>query len=244
MGQTSTTKPEPLKCPRCESANTKFCYYNNYNKSQPRHFCKGCKRHWTEGGVLRNVPVGGGRKNKRLKITREKSNSQILVVEDEEKNVFDNLYHELNLPSSSLPHDTITNNLCCSNPSKIQSHSCQTLKKYITFERSDTHSATLLKSPDNIASNIFTGAPQDENMLLSLSFDKIPCSIHTSTNQSSNIYNYMENLDSTMEESTITWQGPGTSSLMIENMQSYWNWNDIEALDDLNRLWDDTEIKP
>ncbi|XP_019190291.1 PREDICTED: dof zinc finger protein MNB1A-like [Ipomoea nil] len=58
---------QPLKCPRCASANTKFCYYNNYNKSQPRHFCKGCKRHWTEGGTLRNVPVGGSRKNKRLK---------------------------------------------------------------------------------------------------------------------------------------------------------------------------------
>ncbi|KAK9092444.1 hypothetical protein Syun_027355 [Stephania yunnanensis] len=57
----------PLKCPRCDSTNTKFCYYNNYNKSQPRHFCKSCRRHWTKGGTLRNVPVGGGRKNKRLK---------------------------------------------------------------------------------------------------------------------------------------------------------------------------------
>ncbi|KAB2007389.1 hypothetical protein ERO13_D10G024350v2 [Gossypium hirsutum] len=51
----------------CDSLNTKFCYYNNYNKSQPRHFCKACKRHWTKGGTLRNVPVGGGRKNQRLK---------------------------------------------------------------------------------------------------------------------------------------------------------------------------------
>lgn len=54
------------KCPRCDSANTKFCYYNNYNLSQPRHFCKACRRYWTKGGVLRNVPVGGGcRKTKR-----------------------------------------------------------------------------------------------------------------------------------------------------------------------------------
>lgn len=57
--------PERLNCPRCDSTNTKFCYYNNYNKSQPRHFCKSCKRHWTKGGTLRNVPVGGARKNKR-----------------------------------------------------------------------------------------------------------------------------------------------------------------------------------
>ncbi|KAF8391324.1 hypothetical protein HHK36_023628 [Tetracentron sinense] len=59
---------QPLKCPRCDSSNTKFCYYNNYSLSQPRHFCKDCKRYWTRGGILRNVPVGGGcRKNKRLK---------------------------------------------------------------------------------------------------------------------------------------------------------------------------------
>ncbi|KAL2465070.1 Dof-type domain-containing protein [Abeliophyllum distichum] len=45
-----------LKCPRCDSPNTKFCYYNNYNLSQPRHFCKSCRRYWTKGGVLRNVP--------------------------------------------------------------------------------------------------------------------------------------------------------------------------------------------
>ncbi|KVH99299.1 Zinc finger, Dof-type [Cynara cardunculus var. scolymus] len=60
--------PQALKCPRCESLNTKFCYYNNYNLSQPRHFCKNCRRYWTKGGVLRNVPVGGGcRKTKRSK---------------------------------------------------------------------------------------------------------------------------------------------------------------------------------
>ncbi|CAM0880189.1 unnamed protein product [Alopecurus aequalis] len=47
-------------CPRCDSTDTKFCYYNNYNLSQPRHFCKGCRRYWTRGGSLRNVPVGGG----------------------------------------------------------------------------------------------------------------------------------------------------------------------------------------
>ncbi|KAI3680727.1 hypothetical protein L6452_35502 [Arctium lappa] len=59
---------EALKCPRCDSSNTKFCYYNNYSLSQPRHFCKACKRYWTRGGTLRNVPVGGGcRKNKRVK---------------------------------------------------------------------------------------------------------------------------------------------------------------------------------
>ncbi|KAI7751035.1 hypothetical protein M8C21_028434 [Ambrosia artemisiifolia] len=51
---------EHLKCPRCDSNNTKFCYYNNYNLSQPRHYCKDCRRYWTKGGTLRNIPIGGG----------------------------------------------------------------------------------------------------------------------------------------------------------------------------------------
>ncbi|KAL2489479.1 dof zinc finger protein DOF5.4-like [Forsythia ovata] len=57
-----------LKCPQCDSPNTKFCYYNNYNLSQLRHFCKSYQRYWTKGGVLRNVSVGGDcRKTKRSK---------------------------------------------------------------------------------------------------------------------------------------------------------------------------------
>lgn len=58
-------------CPRCGCSNTKFCYYNNYSLTQPRYFCKGCRRYWTKGGSLRNVPVGGGcRKNRRGKSLR------------------------------------------------------------------------------------------------------------------------------------------------------------------------------
>ncbi|KZV33803.1 DNA binding with one finger 5 family protein [Dorcoceras hygrometricum] len=62
LSRQGTRKPEleQFPCPRCESTNTKFCYYNNYNLSQPRHFCKSCRRYWTRGGSLRNVPVGGG----------------------------------------------------------------------------------------------------------------------------------------------------------------------------------------
>nr|AZL49124.1 Dof transcription factor 01 [Boehmeria nivea] len=60
QAQAQFPEQEQLKCPRCESLNTKFCYYNNYNLSQPRHFCKNCRRYWTKGGALRNIPVGGG----------------------------------------------------------------------------------------------------------------------------------------------------------------------------------------
>ncbi|KAF3513833.1 hypothetical protein F2Q69_00009289 [Brassica cretica] len=58
-------KPPPRVCPRCNSTNTKFCYYNNHSVSQPRYKCKECRRNWTHGGALRNIPIGGsGRKKK------------------------------------------------------------------------------------------------------------------------------------------------------------------------------------
>lgn len=64
-------KPDKLiPCPRCNSMETKFCYYNNYNVNQPRYFCKNCQRYWTAGGTMRNVPVGSGRrKNKSSSIS-------------------------------------------------------------------------------------------------------------------------------------------------------------------------------
>ncbi|RDX87949.1 Cyclic dof factor 2, partial [Mucuna pruriens] len=64
--KTGPKKPDKvIPCPRCNSMDTKFCYYNNYNVNQPRHFCKHCQRYWTAGGTMRNVPVGAGRrKNK------------------------------------------------------------------------------------------------------------------------------------------------------------------------------------
>ncbi|KAI9089168.1 hypothetical protein K1719_029447 [Acacia pycnantha] len=63
----ANSENQNLRCPRCDSSNTKFCYYNNYNLTQPRHFCKTCRRYWTKGGALRNVPIGGGcRKNRNV----------------------------------------------------------------------------------------------------------------------------------------------------------------------------------
>ncbi|RZS17299.1 hypothetical protein BHM03_00049428 [Ensete ventricosum] len=57
---------EALPCPRCKSKETRFCYFNNYNVNQPRHFCKACHRYWTAGGTLRsNVPIGAVRRRGR-----------------------------------------------------------------------------------------------------------------------------------------------------------------------------------
>lgn len=71
----------PQKCPRCESTHTKFCYYNNYSLSQPRYFCKTCRRYWTKGGTLRNIPVGGGcRKNKKPSSSNSPSSKKPNIV--------------------------------------------------------------------------------------------------------------------------------------------------------------------
>ncbi|TKY48491.1 Dof zinc finger protein DOF2.1 [Spatholobus suberectus] len=78
--QEKKPRPHPeqaLKCPRCDSTSTKFCYYNNYSLSQPRYFCKSCRRYWTKGGTLRKVPVGGGcRKNKRSTPSSKRAQDQ------------------------------------------------------------------------------------------------------------------------------------------------------------------------
>ncbi|OIW04594.1 hypothetical protein TanjilG_18071 [Lupinus angustifolius] len=72
---------EPVNCPRCSSTNTKFCYYNNYSLTQPRYFCKTCRRYWTEGGSLRNVPVGGGsRKNKKVTTASTSASSKVMIL--------------------------------------------------------------------------------------------------------------------------------------------------------------------
>ncbi|KAF3635941.1 putative calcium-binding protein CML30-like [Capsicum annuum] len=64
-----------LPCPRCNSMETKFCYFNNYNTSQPRHFCKNCQRYWTAGGTMRNVPVGAGRRKHKNSVLHDSYSS-------------------------------------------------------------------------------------------------------------------------------------------------------------------------
>ncbi|XP_074316260.1 dof zinc finger protein DOF5.6-like [Silene latifolia] len=66
-----------LKCPRCDSTHTKFCYYNNYSLSQPRYFCKTCRRYWTKGGTLRNIPVGGGCRKTKKSSSKKPSNDSL-----------------------------------------------------------------------------------------------------------------------------------------------------------------------
>nr|QYF06665.1 Dof [Betula platyphylla] len=66
---------QALKCPRCESTHTKFCYNNNYNLSQPRYFARP-----VEGIGPKEAPLGtflsavDARKNKKFSV--KKSNDQ------------------------------------------------------------------------------------------------------------------------------------------------------------------------
>ncbi|XP_047308941.1 dof zinc finger protein DOF3.2-like [Impatiens glandulifera] len=114
--QEKKTRPhaeQALKCPRCDSTNTKFCYYNNYSLTQPRYFCKSCRRYWTQGGTLRNVPVGGSfRKNTKKSSSSSSSSKTSKTGQDHPPllhNHFPSLTYDSNhdhlalVPFSNLP---------------------------------------------------------------------------------------------------------------------------------------------
>ncbi|CAI9087516.1 OLC1v1021597C1 [Oldenlandia corymbosa var. corymbosa] len=253
--QQQNNQPEPLKCPRCGSMNTKFCYYNNYNKSQPRHFCKACKRHWTKGGTLRNVPVGGGRKNKRLKIssnppsTTTTTTPSSVAAAAKNNNNINNVDHSFPL-TSSVSNDAINS---------LSGKSWMSSIKNTTFS----------------SSPMFSLGHQDHQSLQfsfsSLSpFDTIPSSFPSSNlSLGNNIYEYntggdqLDHVESTT--STITTVTPPTTTTTTTasavfnshswqqqqqgdpaandaaEMPSYWNWNvsDPFVSTDINVSWDE-----
>lgn len=99
-------KPDKIiPCPRCNSLETKFCYYNNYNVNQPRHFCKKCQRYWTAGGTMRNVPVGAGRrKNKHLAATHPpRKSSEIEITAENEETPSSSCTKQDPAPQNPLP---------------------------------------------------------------------------------------------------------------------------------------------
>lgn len=249
--QQQQPRSESLKCPRCSSTNTKFCYFNNYNKSQPRHFCKSCKRHWTKGGTLRNVPVGGCRKHKRPKISSTSTTTttaasgvqtcrkfpSVTNINDH-KITYNTLYHSLILPSSPLSYNS-TNGI----NTKLLMGSYET---------------------DNTA-GLNVSEPQNPNTEFTFStlntFEMNSSSIMNPTcYQSLKAYDqYYPSSFESMEESTITtvnipstrsipWPGPDTRTTGIQDFPNYWNcmWkNEIElsTSSDTNIVWDNYEIE-
>ncbi|XP_041026028.1 dof zinc finger protein DOF1.4-like [Juglans microcarpa x Juglans regia] len=260
---------EPLKCPRCDSSNTKFCYYNNYNKSQPRHFCRACKRHWTKGGTLRNVPVGGGRKNKRLKKSSTATSASTSASAATTSTTNSDVDNKLKTAHMAIQAQQQRNNL----PLSLGDQKCtsdilyqalllppSSLPQKNLFNSSNLDSKNL-SANNNVCLGSAPHLPLDQNLNFpfssSSSFNTNPSPIPTSF-QSSDVYNnYTDQEFKTMGEPTITnimanpsstatqpWQIPTTTSGM--DMSTYWTWDDIDtfASTDLNLQWDDFEIKP
>lgn len=100
---------KPLPCPRCESMDTKFCYFNNYNVNQPRHLCRKCQRYWTAGGSLRKVPVGAGRRKSKHAASHQKH----VIMPDMEA---------IRIDGGDVAHGRITGNHSKVGPSQPQSH--------------------------------------------------------------------------------------------------------------------------
>ncbi|KAJ4843778.1 hypothetical protein Tsubulata_017405 [Turnera subulata] len=257
--QQNQQQPEPLKCPRCESTNTKFCYYNNYNKSQPRHFCKTCKRHWTKGGTLRNVPVGGGRKNKRQKTS--KANSKTItaaaaaaantipdVAAAACTNINSKIINRINPNMAFQGHHQQQNLLV---PGDHQKNISDILYQAIVPPSSVLQQSSSVINSDNknFSSNNnivmfsdsrtpFTVPAQSQDLQFpytsSSSFDTNPPAF-----ESSNAY--YNNTEEVMESSTITTIMPTSCSTITTqpwqvpstssamDMGSYWNWDDIDT---------------
>lgn len=250
---------EPLKCPRCDSTNTKFCYFNNYNKSQPRHFCKSCKRHWTKGGTLRNVPVGGGRKNKRPKTSATATAAAATPT----------VTSSPATPTTS----SITNrsNINMGIQTQQQRKSSLALGDHEKSSLSDILYQAFIRPPLSVMQQNSIGSsngmsmasipslPPNQNLHFPFrslsSFDTNPSSIPSSF-QPSNVYNYTGEAEakdgsttacfmpSTSGTITQPWQMPAASSVV--DTTNYWSWDDIDTFvsTDLNIPWDDSEIKP
>lgn len=209
-------QPEPLNCPRCNSTNTKFCYYNNYNRTQPRHFCKACKRHWTKGGTLRNVPVGGGRKNKRHKPSQPPANAittTTTTVNPPLSNVYQTMNNFHHLPSF-LSHE---DNALIYNTESFMNH------QPMQFPNSEVN-----RSLNNIA----TSFQKVENMEKSVIVDINPG------------INEAWEFEVQGNENNIS--SSSSMSAMELASSSYWNWNEFDSTvgDFIIPNWDETDIKP
>ncbi|KAJ8761532.1 hypothetical protein K2173_001667 [Erythroxylum novogranatense] len=264
---------EPLKCPRCDSTNTKFCYYNNYNKSQPRHFCKTCKRHWTKGGNLRNVPIGGGRKNKRLKISKKGLNNTTATT--------------TTITATGSTRIGSINNSSRVNPQMAGAEKQKQKLPLIPGDRKDMSGIlyqALMNPPSSglrqnsfNCGNLHSGSfdtnndvflfdsalsPPQIHQGLNFSYstaatsyiDTHPSSISTSFQPPRHANSYTREV---MEDSIITTIMPNTSSSLTQpwsvlnaksgmDIASYSNWEDMDTFvsDDLNVPWDDYDIKP
>ncbi|GAU37660.1 hypothetical protein TSUD_220850 [Trifolium subterraneum] len=106
----SPKKPNLIvPCPRCKSMDTKFCYYNNYNVKQPRHFCKNCQRYWTAGGTTRSMLIGAGRRKNKIAFPTDASHNRqtsTVMTFGSDSPIMSSLEKKMNVDS----HEEKTNN--------------------------------------------------------------------------------------------------------------------------------------
>ncbi|KAG6702643.1 hypothetical protein I3842_07G046000 [Carya illinoinensis] len=176
--KTASTRPaeQGLKCPRCDSPNTKFCYYNNYSLTQPRHFCKTCRRYWTNGGALRNVPIGGGcRKNKKVKSSsRLSGDSKDTVISSSEiggLKFFHGLSPAMDFQLGGLSYPRLHPPTTVQNTTSMNIHSglASSIESLSTINR-DLH----WKLQQQRLATLFGGEIQKDN-----SVSSVPLGIHT-----------------------------------------------------------------
>ncbi|XP_062096581.1 dof zinc finger protein DOF1.4-like isoform X2 [Humulus lupulus] len=258
--------PEQLKCPRCDSSNTKFCYYNNYNKSQPRHFCRACKRHWTKGGTLRNVPVGGGRKNKRAKKSTTTSATATATTSTSPTTT----------PTPAAPIDNRLNSHVMFQAHGHDDHDQKSISEIL-------YQAVMIRPPppppqplpllppsyhhnkDHLMINNTTNNGVKSSMAFPASFSSSstsPFESFPSSFETSDIVDYgHEDQFKLMAESTVSQQPPwlvvpeattsnnnnNNNGMVMDNTPSYLNWDDDEidtlvSTDHINLPWDDSHL--
>ncbi|KAG6641179.1 hypothetical protein CIPAW_09G055100 [Carya illinoinensis] len=270
--QTTLEPPKTtLELPKTPPILRRQQQQNQQQQSEPLKCPRACKRHWTKGGTLRNVPVGGGRKNKRLKksstaTSASTSTSASAATTSTTNSDVDN---KLKTAHMAIQAQQQRHNLPLSLGD--QKRMPDILYQALILPPSSLPQKNLfyssnLDSKNLSANNVCLGStpplPLDENLNFpfssSSSFNTSPSPIPTSF-QSSDVYNNhsTDQEFKTMGEPTITnimanprstatqpWQIPTTTSGM--DVSTYWTWDDIDtfASTDLNLQWDDFEIKP
>ncbi|XP_058203661.1 dof zinc finger protein DOF4.6 isoform X2 [Rhododendron vialii] len=154
-------KEQALNCPRCNSTNTKFCYYNNYSLSQPRYFCKTCRRYWTEGGSLRNIPVGGGsRKNKKSSSSMSMSSApnSASSTSSSSKKLLQQLPHHDHHLAPNFQNPSNTNKICEEGQDlnlgfPSQYHDFKTISELIQVPNFDNNKINGVNNPNSSSSH-------------------------------------------------------------------------------------------
>ncbi|KAF8377489.1 hypothetical protein HHK36_030869 [Tetracentron sinense] len=153
---TSSSDHQNLKCPRCDSSNTKFCYYNNYNLTQPRHFCKTCRRYWTKGGALRSVPIGGG--------SRKIKNTGVSTAAGKIKLASSNIVQSN--PESGFDHELPSNPILWASPQNpqllallraTQNPNPNSMSNYVTIKDEGTMIGSHMTSESAVATGALNG---------------------------------------------------------------------------------------